>query len=126
MNLWELFPESIMSIKGILYLPYLALVFYAFVLFVFIKFSEFRLKLLPFIVVTIMTNIVIVMTLGPGMGLVLIPFLLLIIMFMPLLWLIPQCLAKNKKAMYVWAIVTVSGWLHSLSWVVWVFALARS
>lgn len=126
MNLWILFPESIMSIKGILYLPYLALVFYVFVLFVFIKFPEFRLKLLLFILITVITNVVIITTLGPSMGTVLIPLLLLVLMFMPLIWLISQCLAKNKKYMYAWSIVTISGWLHSLSWMAWIFALARS
>lgn len=126
MNLWGLFPDSILSINGILYLPYLALVFYAVVLVIFIKFPVFRMKLLLFILITLITNFVIVMTLGPGMGRVLIPLLLLVIMFMPLIWLIPRCLDKNKKDIYVWSIVTVTGWLHSLSWVVWIFAMARS
>ena len=126
MNLWVLFPEYILSIKGILYLPYLALAFYVFVLFIFIKFPDFRMKLLLFILITVITNIVIVMTLGPSMSAVLIPLLLLVIMFMPLIWLIPQCLSKNKKNMYIWSIVTISGWLHSLSWVAWIFAMARS
>lgn len=126
MNLWMLFPESILNIRGILYLPYLAVMFYGFVLLIFINFSWARTRLLLFLFITLTTSVVIVMTIGPGMGTVLIPLLLLLVMLMPLVWLIPRCRQKNKKEIFVWSIVTLAGWLHSFSWVVWVFALARS
>jgi len=126
MNLWQIFPESILSVNGVLYLPYLSAFLYVLVIMIIVKFKEQRAKLSLFVLVTAITNIIIIMTLGPGMGKVLIPLLLLIIMILPILWLIPQCIAKNRKNTYIFSIVTIAGWVHSISWVAWIFALARS
>ncbi|WP_428086643.1 hypothetical protein [Candidatus Thioglobus sp.] len=126
MNLWHIFPELILRSSVILYAPYLTAFFYVLVLLMLVKFKPQRAKLLLFVLVTIVTNIVIIMTLGPGMGNVLIPLLLLIIMGLPLLWLLPQCMAKNRKNIYIFAIVTIAGWVHSIGWAATIFALARS
>jgi len=126
MNLWHIFPESILSVNGILYLPYLTAFLYVLVIMIIVKFKEQRAKLSLFVLATAITNIIILMTLGPGMGNVLIPLLLLIIMVLPILWLIPQCITKNRKNTYIFSIVTIAGWAHSVSWVAWIFALARS
>jgi hypothetical protein len=126
MNLWGVFPESILRVNGILYLPYLTVFLYVLVLLMLVKFKEQRAKLLLFVLATAITNIVIIMTLGPGMGNVLIPLLLLIIMVLPLFWLIPQCITKNRKNTYIFSIVTIAGWAHSIGWVALIFALARS
>jgi hypothetical protein len=126
MNLWHIFPESILRVNGILYLPYLAAFLYVLVLLMLVKFKEQRAKLLLFVLATAVTNIIIIMTLGPGMGNVLIPLLLLITMVLPLLWLIPHCITKNRKNTYIFSIVTIAGWVHSIGWVAWIFALSRS
>ena len=126
MNLWRVFPESIVSNNGLLLLPPSAALLYVFVLIALIKFPEVRVKILIFLFVTIITNIIIVATIGPNMGRVLIPLLLLSIMVLPLFWLLNQCRLKNRKTIYIFGIVTLAGWMHSLSWVAWIFALARS
>ena len=126
MNLWRLFPESILCIKGILYLPYLALIFYIFVLFILFKCPEYRMKIIFFILLTVFTNIISIMILGPSIGVVMIPLLLLLIMIIPIIWLISSCLERHKKNMIIGCVVTITGWLHSLSWVVWVYALSNS
>lgn len=126
MNLWHIFPESMLRVNGLLYLPYLAVFLYALVLLMLVKYKEQRAKLLLFLLVTAITNIIIIGRIGPGMGKVLIPLLLLTIMVLPLLCLIAHCLAKNGKNTYIYGIVTIAGWVHGITWFMWIFAHARS
>lgn len=126
MNLWQVFPESLLDVTGILYLPYLAIAFYLYVLYTLIKQPEHRATLALFLGLTLSTSLVMVVSLGPRIGVVLAPLLLISVMLMPITMLVLKVLQKERAGIQTWAVVTVAGWLHSLSWVVWLFALARS
>ena len=126
MNLWTVFPTSILHINGILYLPYLIIPLYLYVCYALFKEPKFRLMLSVFIMLTLVTSIILILSMGPGVGKVIPPVFLLSVMLMPLL-LLCLCIAKKESAgIRTWGIATVAGWVHSISWVVWFFALAGS
>lgn len=126
MNLWFIFPESLLSIKGILLLPYFALPFYLYVIYPLIKQPEQRTRLVVFIILTLITSFTLFFSMGPAMGRVIPPLLLLVVMIYPVLILIHQVIKKNAVGILTWSMASIAGWLHSLSWLVWFFALAGS
>lgn len=126
MNLWTIFPDYLLQIKGILNLPYFVLPFYLYVLYASIKHPAYRVSLILFLVVTLMASLIMVFSMGPSVGHILPPLLLLSVMLMPLVMLIIQMCKSNSAGIRLWSIVSVAGWVHSLSWAVWLMALARS
>jgi len=126
MNLWTIFPESLLSIEGILSLPILAVPFYLYVLFLLIKQPEYRIWLTVFLILSLMASLTMLFSLGPKIGLVFPPLMLISVMLMPIIMLIFHVTKKKNSGIWLWGITSVAGWLHSLSWVVWLFALARS
>ena len=125
MNLWIIFPD-LLHIEGILSLPIFAIPFYLYVLYTLIKQPKYRISLTIFLVLTLMASLTMFFSLGPRIGLFFPPLMLLSVMLMPLIMLTRQVSKKVNTGIWVWAITSVAGWLHSLSWVVWLFALARS
>lgn len=126
MNLWRIFPESLLNIEGILSLPMFAIPFYLYVLYAVVKHSEFRITLSMFLVASIGASSLMFLTLGPQIGKVLPPLLLLLVMLMPVVALCFQMVRKHSIGIWVWSITSIAGSLHSLSWAIWLFALARS
>ena len=125
MNLWNIFPE-LLHIEGILSLPIFAIPFYLYVLYALIKHPKYRTSLSIFLVLTLMASLTMFFSMGPHIGLFFPPLMLLSVMLMPLIMLILQVSKKVNTGIWVWGITSVAGWLHSLSWAVWLFALARS
>lgn len=125
MNLWNIFPE-LLHIESILSLPIFAIPFYLYVLYALIKHPKYRISLTIFLVLTLIASLTMFFSLGPRIGLFFPPLMLLSVMLMPLIMLTLQVSKKVNTGIWVWGITSVAGWLHSLSWVVWLFALARS
>lgn len=126
MNLWHLFPMAIMEIEYILYLPYAALAAYIYVLYATVAHKKQRKSLLFFLLLTIIATGTMILTLGPGIGRIIPPLLLLSVIVMPALTLLKKYSIKDNQGVSIWLKVTLSGGLHSLSWWVWLIALSRS
>lgn len=126
MNLWTIFPDYLLQIKGILNLPYFVLPFYLYVLYALIKQPAYRVSLILFLVLTLMASLIMIFSLGPSVGHIFPPLLLLSVMLMPLVMLIIQVVNSKRAGIRLWSIVSVAGWVHSLSWAVWLLALSRT
>lgn len=126
MNLWNLFPTSIANIDYILYMPYAALAAYVYVLYATTIHRGYRVKLMLFLALTLVGSINMVLTLGPDIGRVIPPLLLLAIIIFPLVELAKALITGSKKGARIWIKILIAGSLHSLSWVVWLTAIARS
>lgn len=126
MNVWVVFPASLLHVKGMLFLPYVAVPFYLYALYVLITKPDHRKPLIIFFALTLISSITMVYSLRPPVDKVVSPLLLLLVMFMPLIMLIYKMAKADKAGIIIWSIVSVAGWLHSLGWSVWFFALAGS
>jgi len=125
-NLWSFFPEFILRIDGILFLPYLAIPFYLYVFYAIGKHAGERVKLMVFVLFTLLASGVMFLNIGPNIGKIIPPLGLLMVMAMPLLVLMMNLYNKAYAEARVWFLVSLAGWMHSISWSVWLFALARS
>jgi uncharacterized membrane protein len=126
MNLWIIFPEFLLQINGILYLPYFAVPFYIYVLYALVKHPKYRAQLSIFLTMTCIASSLMIFTLGPRIGTIIAPLTLLSVMVMPLCLFIYHMIKNIPIGKYVWGFTTLAGWLHSISWAVWLFALAGS
>lgn len=124
MNLWNLFPEFLLKIDGILLLPYLAILFYLYVFYAMVKNAGERIYLTLFVLLTLVASVIMLKNMGPPVGKIIPPSTLLLVMIIAILVLKLYKKAYNKAR--IWFVVTLAGWLHSISWSVWLFALARS
>ena len=126
MNLWNLFPEFLLKIDGILLLPYLTILFYLYVFYAMVKNVGQRLYLTVFVLLTLVASVIMFKNIGPQAGKSIPPSTLLIVMIMPIVILVIKLYKKAYNEARIWFVVTLAGWLHSISWSVWLFALARS
>ena len=129
MNLWKIFPDSLqilLDIEGIIYLPLFSLIFYLFCIYALVRQPQHRLSLGFFFGLTLIASVTMFLSMGPRIGLIFPPLTLLTVMLMPLTMLVIQIVKKDKKGIQTWSMASVAGWLHSLSWFLWLFALARS
>ena len=126
MNLWSLFPEFLLGVNGILYLPYLAIPFYLYVCYALVNHVSERVYLIVFVLLTLLTSGIMLISMGPQIGKVIPPLALLAVMVMPLVMLLIKLYHKAYGEARIWFMVTLASWLHSMSWSVWLFALAGS
>jgi hypothetical protein len=126
MNLWTLFPDLLPVFSGILKLPYLVIPLYLPVIYFAVRASGERKALLVFLLLTLMASVIMVFNFGPHVGKVFPPLALLSVMVMPMLLLGINLYRKRFNVVLVWGLATLAGWSHSLSWSVWLFAMARS
>jgi len=132
MNLWHLIPfpliESILNIEGILLLPYVAIAFYGYVLFALVKYPKQRVALSVFILLSVMAMLSQIRLdfLGSGSRHFLSPLLLLTVMVFPLCILIIQVIKQSYDTTKIWGLITLAGWIFSISWATWFLAMAAS
>lgn len=126
MNLWQFFPEQLVRIDGILSLPYLVLpLYFVLVLFLF-KAPSQRITLFVFLLLSLATSVWMLLSMGPNINSFLLPLLLLLVFLMPLFCLLYAIYRRNQLAVKVWVVASIAGFLHGLSWAVWLTALAGS
>jgi len=125
-NLWNLFPEFLLKIDGILRLPYLAILFYLYVFYAMVKNAGERIYLTVFVLLTLVASVIMLKNMVPPVGKIIPPSTLLLVMIMPIAILVLKLYKKAYNEARLWFVVTLAGWLHSISWSVWLFALARS
>lgn len=125
MNLWTLF-QDLLHIEGILSLPKFVFPLYLYLLYALIKQHKYRQSLGVFLLLSILASVTMVLSLKPGSNTFFPPLMLLVVMLMPLIMLILQALKKVGDGIVLWAICSVAGGLHSLSWLVWFSAMAQS
>jgi len=126
MNLWRYFPESLLEIAGILLLPYLAIPFYLYIFYPLIKQVDERKYLAIFLLLSVIASSIMLFSIGPHIGKVIPPLALILVLAMPTLMLINKLYTKVYHSALLWFFVMLAGWLHSLSWGVWLFALGGS
>ncbi|WP_295891817.1 hypothetical protein [uncultured Vibrio sp.] len=136
MNLWALFPDSILEIQGILKLPYVAVVFYLFTLLLLIKQKNQRAMVAVFLLLSLTSSLIMLANFGPHVGHVIPPLSLLITAIFPITLFLLH--VKKKRAstesekenentmVFTWFVISLAGLSHSLSWATWLVALARS
>jgi len=125
MNLWVLFPESMLSVPGILKLPYIALLMLLLLLLTAWKMKHFKLFLL-YVLAVFLLDLYVLFTIGPGMGRIAIPLILISIVVAPVLLWLTAWLKKNKHSTLFWGAGSCFAVAHSMSWAVWIMALAGS
>lgn len=139
MNLWKLVPDFLLAIDEILYLPFFILPCYALCLFVFYRLGVTseekdnlitrRQEALPFscfLLISVTATTVMWLTLGPRIGTVIPPLLLLSNILFPLFFLIKGFMKQGTHAISLWSFASLAGLIHAISWSVWLMALARS
>ncbi|MEZ8826006.1 hypothetical protein AB6E04_16735 [Vibrio amylolyticus] len=126
MNLWMLFPDSILNISGILKLPYFAIVFYLFTFVFAFKLKNQRTLIMGFLSLSVISSLIMIANFGPQVGHVIPPLSLLLTAVFPSVVLIQHVLKRRHLLSFAWSVMTVAGILHGLSWGVWLTALARS
>lgn len=129
MNLWNFIPEFPVIINGVFYLPhlfYVTVLGYFYVIYALIKHAMHRPLLATFFLVSIIASTAMFTSLGPSIGKVFHPLLLLTVMLIPLSILSFHVIKKNKLGITIWTIATIAGWLHSFTWASWLYVLARS
>lgn len=126
MNLWHLFPKSLLHIPGILQLPYLAIFLYLFLFYALFRYPTERKLLSIFLLLSLAAIGIMANNLHPGFGKVIPPLALIVIILLPLSILIFKLSKKSYTNLHVWIIATLAGWSHSMGWGVWLFALAGS
>jgi len=125
MNLWVLFPESILSVPGILKLPYLAVLMFLLLLLIAWKTRHFK-PFLLFVSAVFLLDLYVLFTIGPGMGRIAIPLILISIVVAPLTQWLVAWLKKDKNSTLFWGASSCFALVHSMSWAVWIMALAGS
>lgn len=126
MNLWDLFPDSLLMCNGILKLPYLAILFYLYIVYATFKNAAERKYLMMFLMLSLVASIIMIINLGPPVAKIIPPLSLLTVMVMPLVMLIINLHNRAYNLVLIWFMGTIAGWLHALSWSVWLFVLAAS
>jgi len=125
-NLWKLFPECLLNVDGILLTPYVTILVYLYVVYAMVKYAGQRIYLTVFVLLTLMASVIMLKNMGPQAGKIIPPSALLTVMMMPIVLLGINLYKKDYSVACVWFAATVAGWLHSISWSVWLFVLARS
>jgi hypothetical protein len=125
MNLWVLFPESILRVSGILKLPYIALLLLLLLLLVAWKKKQIK-PFLMFISAVFLLDLYVLFTIGPGMGRIAIPLILISIVVTPVMLGLVAWLKKDKNSTLFWGAGSCFALVHSMSWAVWIMALAGS
>ncbi|WP_375749456.1 hypothetical protein [Vibrio sp. HN007] len=126
MNLWNIYPESLLRFEWMFYLQYPTLLAYLILILSMFKYINHRKQIALFIVLTLIANIYIFSTAGPGMGRVMIPLLLVSLVLLPLSLLFRNILLKATSGIMVYSLMSIAGLLHCLSWFTWLIALANS
>ena len=126
MNLWDYFPDFIVMFSGALLLPFVALLFYLYVVYIIFNKSTERLYLIIFILLTLVSSSIMVENLGHHVGKIVAPLSLILVMMMPIFILMINLYKRSYIAMRLWFIVTIAGFFHGMSWWVILFTIANS
>ena len=129
MNLWNIFPDfllRLLHIDNILLLPLAAIPLYLYIFYALVRYPKQRVSLAIFVLLTLVASIIMYYNKKPKTDDFIAPLALLIVMAMPLLMLLIQLSNKSYVAARIWAISTLAGCVHSISWYLWILALARS
>ena len=134
MNLWNLLPDCLLDFNGIFYLPLLILPSYLACIVTFIRLdkvliSRRKKEVLPFLcflLLSLIAEIVMWTSIGPQIGKVIPPLILLSNLVLPLLLLISSLKTSSDRSVMLWGWASLAGGIHALSWSVWLMALASS
>lgn len=139
MNLWKLLPTFLIDVEGILYLPLFILPCYLICMVMFIQLrrrphviaapSNRKKEALAFgifLLISLIATTVMLLTLGPRIGTVIPPLLLLSNLVYPLVFLVLAWMYKGRFSILLWSFASLAGAVHAISWSVWLMALARS
>ena len=126
MDLWQIFPESVLHIPGILNLPYLSLVLYVVLVVIAITYQELRTGLVVFLLTSFFVSVYFVLSIRFGVGKFLPPLLLLAIILLPLMTLCFSIVKRDQKKFSVWFLALLTGVTFALNWFIWTLVLTGS
>lgn len=129
MNLWKLFPNELLEIEGILSLPFLILPSYLVCFVIFFRLNDRqkeRTMFVSFLLLSVLASTVMWLTLGPRIGQIIPPLLLLSNIALPLIVLNLGLMKAGSHSLFLWGFSSLAGSIHAISWSVWLMALARS
>lgn len=108
MDLWQVFPEFLLQIDGILLLPYVSILFYLYIFYVLLIYPGQRLGLIVFVLLTLVASVIMSDNIRPKNGDFVPPLALIIVMAIPLFMLMIQL----SKQSYIAARICVYGLLR--------------
>ena len=127
MSLWTIFfPGYLIDIFGVWNLPLIAVPLYLYIFYALYIYPSQRIGLIAFLFLTAMAIGINVDGVRPNSNDIIKPLSLLAVMMMPVLISVFQILKKNYQLVLTWLIVALAGWALSLSWVLWLYAMAKS
>jgi len=129
MNLWNMFPDWLLEVEGILNMPLLILPSYLVCLFCFFRIKKGQyegLAFVSFLLLSVLTTSLMWLTIGPQIGKVILPLLLLSNILLPLIFLSMGLRKINAFSVSLWGFASLAGFIHTISWAVWFMALAGS
>jgi len=134
MNLWYLLPDYLLFSSVMLYLPLLILPCYFICLIIYVRLKQKHenarqresLPFYVFLLLSLIASLVMLKSLGPHIGLVIPPLLLLSNLILPLAFLFLSLLKTSDRSIALWVWSSLAGCIHALSWSVWLMALAGS
>ena len=134
MNLWNLLPDFLLFSSAMLYLPLLILPCYLICLIIFIRLNKKHenarkkesLPFYTFLLLSLIASGVMFKSLGPQIGLMIPPLLLLSNLVLPLAFLLLSLIKTSNRSLALWSWSSLAGGVHALSWSVWLIALAGS
>ncbi|WP_438463503.1 hypothetical protein [Marinomonas sp. PE14-40] len=134
MNLWNLLPDFLLFSSVVLYLPLLILPCYLICLVIYVRLNKKHenarkkesLPFYAFLLLSLIASTVMLKSLGPQIGVVIPPLLLLSNLILPLVFLFLSLLKASDRSVALWGGASLAGGVHALSWSVWLMALAGS
>ncbi|KJZ13592.1 hypothetical protein TW85_12885 [Marinomonas sp. S3726] len=134
MNLWNLLPDFLLFSSVVLYLPLLILPCYLTCLVIYFRLNKKHenarkkesLPFYTFLLLSLIASTVMLKSLGPQIGLVIPPLLLLSNLILPLVFLFLSLIKTSDRSVALWGWSSLAGGIHALSWSVWLMALAGS
>lgn len=134
MNLWDLLPDFLLFSSVVLYLPLLILPCYLTCLVIYIRLNKKHenarkkesLPFYTFLLLSLIASSVMFKSLGPQIGVLIPPLLLLSNLILPLVFLLLSLIKTSNRSLALWSCSSLAGGVHALSWCVWLLALAGS
>jgi len=125
-NLWQVFPETLLQAPNILNFSYFTLVLYVVILAIAVKHKSQRKSLLIFLLASLLVSIYLIMSMRLGMEKVLPPLMLLLIIFVPVVKFCLSVVSGERANIKVWLLTVCASFSFALSWFVWILALTGS
>lgn len=130
MNLWSLYPwgllKELLTCPFIIGLPWLTISLYIVVIYRIRTLEDHRLGIAVFLILSLLSSGIMLLSMGPNIGNILPPILLMMTALMPLILAIQYWVKREIINAKLWSLIAIVGFLHYLSWSTYLLMLAKS